>query len=234
MITTNEVSRRIAESIQIVFIKYGDGETSCMLRHQGCNCDGDPYTAELGTGLLNSLKFYSSSNNMNIYIGDWHDNTVINSLLRSHQINSPQFANYHLIMNDDGAFGNDCMYNFLKTIQETPRKKIIISNEKNKKMKELFNANSYVTVPPNNWFVEFEKYFEIVKNEITDNCIVFTAAGQGSKVLVAELLKRFPSLTCLDIGSSFDFLCQKTKSRAWGHTYEDEYNYYKGILPENW
>jgi hypothetical protein len=234
MIDTDEVTRRIKNSEQIVFVKFGDGEMNCMLGYEGSNCDDDPYTPSLRNGLLNSLYYYTSCNNKNIFIGRWHDETIMNRILEAYEFNTPQFTRYHLIMNTNDFFKDNYMYEFLKSIQDTKRKKIVFSNEKNKRMKDLFKADTFITVPPRNWYVEYGKYFELIKNEITENCIVFTAAGQGSKVIVANLLMLFPNLTCLDIGSSFDFLCQKTKSRAWEHTYEDEYNYYKDLLPDNW
>ena len=234
MITTDEVTRRIKNSEQIVFVKYGDGELSCMMGHEGGNCDNDPYTPQLRIGLIQALYYYINSNNNNIFIGKWHDETLLNTFLQIYGLNNPQLTKYHLIMNDNDFFHNNSMYNFLKTIKETKRKKIILSNEKNYRMKELFNADTYIIVPPNNWFVDYSKYYEKVLSEITEDSILFTAAGQGSKVLIANILNVYPNLTCLDIGSSFDFLCQKNKSRAWEHTYDDEYNYYKELLPNNW
>jgi hypothetical protein len=234
MIDTDEVTRRIQSSEQIIFVKYGDGELSCMLGHQGENCDGDSYTQSLRIELIHALYIFINSNNTNIYVGKWHDERLLQHTLDLYNLGTPQLTRYHLIMNDNHFFNNSSMYNFLKTIQESSRKKIIVSNEKNIKMKYLFKADTYITVPPRNWFVDFNLFLEKVKSEICENCILFTAAGQGSKVLIANLLTEFPRITCLDIGSSFDFLCQKNKSRAWEHSYEDEYNYYKNLLPKDW
>ena len=75
--------------------------------------------------------------------------------------------------------------------------------------------------------------FEEVKSEITDNSILFTSAGQGSKVLIAELLKLFPNISCIDIGSSFDFLCQRRGTRDRGsYDYNRELIYYNDLLPK--
>lgn len=232
---TLELSRRIRENEPVAFVKYGDGEILCMTGATGENCDNDPYTPPLANALIQSFVYYI--NHPYAYVGRWHGDEGLQRLSRlQNELNltDPKWVDYHIVMNDDKAFGKPDMYIFLKTIQESSRKKIIISNSKNIKMKELFNADSYITIPPRNWFVEFNTYFDLVKKEIIPNCIIFTAAGQGSKVLIAHLLLLNHGITCIDIGSSFDYLCQKEKSRSWGHSYEQEYEYYKDILPKNW
>ena len=95
----------------------------------------------------------------------------------------------------------------------------------------MFLTENFVEVSHKNWFVAFESIIESLKKQITDNCIVLTAAGMGSKVLIAELLKTNPTISCIDIGSSFDFLCQMKNTRNRTHTYDEIYNYYKDLLP---
>ena len=230
-----ELCRRIRENEPVVFVKYGDGEILCMTGATGANCDNDPYTKPLANGLIQSLAYYIQ--HPYSYVGRWHGEEGqqrMSWLLDQLQLSQPKWVDYHLVMNDDTAFLKPNMRTFLITVQEVHRKKIIFSNAENIRMKELFKADSYITIPPRNWFAEFEKYFELVCSEISDNCIVFTAGGQGSKVLVACLLQKYPSITCIDIGSSFDFICQKKKTRAWQHEYEDQYKYYYDRLPEGW
>lgn len=235
MITTLDVCKRIQNNEQIIFVKYGDGEINCMTGSQGANCDNDPYTAPLGNGLVHSLIFYI--NHPNAYVGKWHGSEGIekmNYVLKLLNVGEPKWVDYHLVMNDNKFFGKKDMFTLLQTIQNTTRKKIIFTNEKNIRMKNLFRADSHIVIPPFNWFVNLEHYFNLVLSELTPDSILFTAGGQGSKVLIAELLKRVPTITCIDIGSSFDFLCQKKKSRDWTHTYEEEVEYYKELLPAYW
>jgi hypothetical protein len=230
MNTAQDVADRILRNEQIVFVKYGDGETQCMLGYPGGNCDNDPYTPALGEGLRNSLRFYIE--HKDYYVGRWHDNSLINPVIDQLGIGEPTWAPYHLVMNADTMYEYPYMHSLLQTIQTTPRKKIIVSNHANAYMKPLFHADAFIEVPPSNWFVNFDHYFEQVKREITEDCILFTSAGQGSKVLIAELLKQFPKLSCIDIGSSFDFLCQRRITRdRYMYDYNRELAYYADLLP---
>jgi hypothetical protein len=57
---------------------------------------------------------------------------------------------------------------------------------------------------------------------------------QSNKVMLnMQLLQNF-NMSCIDIGSGFDLLATGKHSRPWGHSYEDELEYYKEILPLNW
>ena len=235
MITTEEVADRITKNEQVVFVKYGDGEINCMTGVQGCNCDGDNYTSYLGSGLVHSLAFYIQ--HPEYYVGKWHGAEGIarmQHVLNMLGMGEPNWADYHLVMNDNIFFQRKGMYELLQAIQNTKRKKIIFSNERNLRMKELFRADTYIIVPERNWFENFPSYYEKVVAELTTDCLVFTSAGQGSKVLIAQLLTAMPSISCIDFGSSFDFLCQKKKSRDWTHSYEQETEYYKDLLPQGW
>ena len=232
---TIELTNRIKNNEQIIFLKYGDGELEAIYGSSGANCDNDPYTKELGQGLVNSLVLYSF--HPNAYIGKWHGEYgfqrlqhVINTL----QIPQPKFVDYHIVYNDEKVFDNQNLFHFVKTVQESSQKKIIVSNSNNIRLKKVFNTENFIEVPPRNWFVDFNQYLEKCKSELTDNCILLTAAGMGSKVLIAELLKTNPTISAIDIGSSFDFLCQEKNTRDRTYTYNDIYNYYKDILPKDW
>jgi hypothetical protein len=232
---TIQFTDKIKNSEQVIFLKFGDGEVNGIYNESGANCDNDPYTKELGQGLVNSLILYS--HHPNAYIGKWHGEQgfqrlqhVINVL----QIPQPKFVDYHLVYNDEKVFFNKNLFNFVKTVQDSDRKKIIVSNSNNIRLKKVFNTENFFEVAPRNWFVNFDSILSQLKEQITDNCILLTAAGMGSKVLIAELLKTNPTISAIDIGSSFDYLCQKKNTRDRTHSYEDIYNYYKELLPSDW
>jgi hypothetical protein len=230
MKTAQDVADRIKNNEQIVFVKYGDGETQCMLGYPGANCDSDPYTPALGAALRSSLRFYIE--HKGCYVGRWHDGAFITPVIEQLGMGEPTWAPYHLVMNADAMYEHPHMHSFLETVQQTPRRKIVVSNGANAYMKPLFRADAFVEVPPCNWFVDFDSYFEQVKREVTDDCIVFTSAGQGSKVLIAELLRVCPGISCVDIGSSFDFICQRRVTRdRYMHNYDRELAYYADLLP---
>lgn len=235
MVTTTEIANRIVRNEQIVFVKYGDGEINCMIGVQGSNCDGDKYTSFLGNGLIHSLIFYIQ--HPQFFVGKWHGTEGIQHMkfiIESIKVGEPNWVDYHLVMNDNNFFQDQGMYSLLSAIQSSNRKKIIVSNERNIRMKELFGADSYIVVPEQNWSQDYPVYFKKVLAELTPDSLVFTSAGQGSKLLIAELLTIMPNISCIDFGSSFDFLCQKKKSRDWTHTYEQEIEYYKNLLPLGW
>jgi hypothetical protein len=232
---TLELNEKIRNNEQVIFVKYGDGEINCMFAQEGTNCDGDPYTKDLGNGLINSLALYC--HHKNSYIGKWHGIEGFQKLaylMNILTLPNPQFVDYHLVYNDEKVFFNKNLYNFVKVIQESNQKKIIISNNNNIRLKKVFNTENFITVASKNWFINYQSLLEFMKNEITDNCILLTAAGMGSKVLIADLLQTNPTISAIDIGSSFDYLCQKKNTRDRTHTYEDIYNYYKELLPSDW
>ena len=232
---TIEFTSKIKNNKQVIFVKYGDGEIACMYNEAGENCDNDPYTPELRLGLVKSLALYSYY--PNAYIGKWHSEEGfqrLQDIINVVGLPEPKFVDYHLVYNDEKVFDNKNLFNFVKTVQESNRKKIIISNANNIRLKKVFNTEHFIEVDPQNWFINIESILSYLKHQITDNCIVITAAGMGSKVLIAELLKTNPTISAIDIGSSFDYLCQKRNTRDRTHTYEDIYNYYKELLPTNW
>lgn len=230
MVLRNELISKINNNEQIIFVKYGDGEINCMLGHKGENCDGDPYIPELRYGLIQSLEIYCTQ--QNAYIAKWPFGNSLDYIIQHFKFPTPKYTDYHLAMNDDEFNKDNSMYNLVESIQKIKKKKIIITNELNNSMKDLFNADVLIRVPQNNWFKDHPYYFQQVFNELTNDSLLITAAGQGSKVLIATALIYFPNISCIDIGSSFDILCKKKNTRGWKHTYEDEYAYYKDLLPE--
>lgn len=217
----------------IIFVKYGDGEYQCANLYKGANCDGDRYFPELGEKIKKSFIYLSSHEN--ILIGKWSTYTVFNFFenllhIKNKKIN---WINYNTLINNDKFNQNDDLYRFVKTIQECNRNKIIVSNKMNIKMKKIFNADIFIEIPSKCWSLKYDYFFSKIMESLKDNSIVITSAGLCSKVLIADLVKKNKTISCLDTGSSFDLLCGRN-TRGWKHSYEDEYNYYKNILPDDW
>jgi hypothetical protein len=74
----------------------------------------------------------------------------------------------------------------------------------------------------------------ILKPMCDPDSIVIFSSGLCSKVAIADLVETFPEITCFDFGSSFDLLSRGVQTRSYQGSFEDEVNYYKDILPENW
>jgi hypothetical protein len=125
------------------------------------------------------------------------------------------------------------MYKFVKFIVNTHKKKILICNQRNSRLKDFFRADILINIPDRNWSYYYSTYKDIVKKHAENNCVILIAGGMCSKVLVNDITDEF-DLTFIDIGSGFDLLGSKIKSRPWKHSYEDELEYYKDFIPKNW
>ena len=223
----------IENSKPVLFLKFGDGEFNCMRRHNGSNCDGDIYTYKLSNGLIASFKFIVENTN-NSYIGAWHTDDV--KCYCESLVNKPiNWCKYHTIIFDKN---NDIMKAKLyKAIKHSTRKKIILCNKHLIKSEKLLNLDHMVFVPLNNWFDNnFEDILNQISNLITEdnNHILITCAGMGSKVLIAELVKKFPSGIYLDFGSALDTICTKHDTRGFKYGYEYFLTMLKDCLPDDW
>lgn len=241
-IATDYLTYCIENKISIVFLKYGDGEYNCALNYNGHNCDNDRYTNKLSRGILNSFKYLVEK--PNVLIGGWHNKVVCDywQSLISSQI---QWINYHSIIIDIKDFQykneNDNLNNkivFFKKIQDSSLNKIIICNKLLKKAEIFLKTNKMIEVPLNNWF---DTQFYIILNNIlfilsqntTEPNILIFAAGMSSKVLIAELYKKYPNNIYLDFGSALDLLCTKRDSRGRNYTYDDLIFHLSSIIPTN-
>lgn len=224
------------------FTKFGDGEFLCMHRWFGKNCDGDSYHRKLGSELKDAFTYLAARKD--VYLGKWHVGKTIKyleELAAKKKITNINWVHYHTIMNaspiagitDFNSLLNDKMFNFVKAIKISNRKKILFTNKDNEKLKKIFNADVFIETKKNNWSYEFDDYFKIVEKECVENAIFIIAAGLSSKVMIAKILQKY-NMTCLDIGSGFDLLATAKHTRPWSHTYEDEVKYYKELLPSDW
>ncbi len=233
-----DIHTQLIYSIQnnkpISFLKLGDGEINCMQGHWGSNCDNDNYTEKLKNRLIESCKFLIMYCN-NVYLGKWHGGesyTFVERLTPS----KPLWADYHTLLFEKT---NDLKkVEILKAIKESKRKKIIVCNPLLIKAKILLDASHIVHVGFNNWFnSDFDTVLEQVLSAIGEedgNHIVITCAGMGSKVLLTELVKKFPNGIYLDYGSGLDQLCTKRDTRNWPFTYDHLVDICGEIIPENW
>jgi hypothetical protein len=90
-----------------------------------------------------------------------------------------------------------------------------------------------VEIPARNWSLYYQEFKKQIEAHIEENCIVLTACGLCSPVLINDLTNQ-QNITCLDIGSAFDLIGGKRNSRGWPHKYRHEMRYYKPLLPKGW
>lgn len=228
-----QVVEKLQAGENVIFTKYGDGEYNCMKGDRGCNVDSDAYHPWLASALKQAL--ISLSNKPNTYIGRWWTPDAVNYcdvLAAQHGTRVP-WAWYHLFMNDDNFLAHNYMYEFVKFVVETDRKKIILCNSMNKKMKVFFRADVLIEIPSSSWSFEYAKWKNILEAHVEQNSIILISGGLCSKVLIDDITNEY-NVTFIDLGSSFDLLCRDKKTRPWNHNLADELKYYKDLLPENW
>lgn len=226
-----ELLQKLNNGENVIFTKFGDGEYACMTGSQGHNCDGDTYHSWLGDALKKAL--IGLSKKTNAFIGRWHYSHVYeycNALAKKHAVTIP-FVSYHLIMHDDTALQFPYMHQFVEFLVNTKRKKIIMANSMNHRLKDLFRADVYIEIPCQSWSYEYETWKQALEEHVEKDAIVLIAGGLCSKVLINDITDRY-DVTCIDIGSSFDVMGGKIASRQPRlHSYEDELAYYKDLLP---
>jgi len=245
----SEIVNNLKENKRIIFTKFGDGEFLCMSNHNGRNCDGDTYTSELGSNLIksfNELCYLSKTDN--VYIGRWGNNNIIEYYIKifykylknnNYDLMNIPYVDYHTCYNSYYNFDKKDLYNFVETIQQSNKFKIVISNEYNIKLSKIFKSNTFVRIPSNSWYANnlYNQLYEAVDNKLNDNNdgIVIIAGGLGSKVLINDLCKKYKNASFIDIGSGFDLLATRKLTRMNGNdecSYNGEYNYYKNLLSD--
>lgn len=229
---TQYLTECIESNKPVNFCKFGDGEYLCMGQNKQyhSNCDGDMFFPELGNKLVEAFIYLCS--HKNTFIGKWHSDEITLFLEKLVPFDSIPYASYHTLINDEEFNKNSHLFDFVKAVQRNNRKKIIISNNKNKVLLDIFSGNVYIGIPEKCWFSDYDSIKSQIMTEIEDNCIIIAAAGLCSKWLACEILRTNDTVSYLDIGSGFDYLCGKN-SRGWKHSREDELNYYKDLLPPN-
>jgi len=230
---TSYLTECIINKTPVIFLKYGDGEEIASRGSQGCNCDRDVYNETLKNGIIESFK-YMVDVAENAYIAVWPFNNSID-YWRQFVEKPIRVVDYCSIIMAGENLENKV--NLLKSIKESPLKKIYVCNPLMKRAKILLDIDHMVHVPLNNWV---ENGMSNIMNEITsilspdETFIVLTSAGMGAKILISELVKQFPKNIYLDVGSALDQVCTKKKSRGYEPTYEKSIENLKELIPSDW
>jgi hypothetical protein len=241
-IRTEFITEAIKNNDVVRFAKFGDGEYACSIGQEGANCDGDVYFPELSKALNEA--FIILAQTPNTYIGMWHDNTAVKfyeQLLQNRTGKSQiPWVDYHLLLRSNDRIRGDyeraqtkVMYNFVESIRNSSRKKIYVCSQQNARLCQVFEAE-HVEIPENCWVLKYKEVFEQILKASTPDAIVLFSGGLCSKVAIADLARHAPTVTCLDVGSSFDCLARGAPSRAYQFHFFEEVDYYAGLLPQNW
>lgn len=193
----------VNHSRNITFIKAGDGEMLCMRGARGENCDGHPYSDQLGNELYNAYMYFGEQRNTWIaqfpyiepFLPGEPNQEIFESLLFMDHNDTPEFVE------------------MWRTIRNTKRKKHFIGNKT--VAMEIFdklNIDSIIEVPEKNAYAAGLPIDQIMKL-VKANDIVLISAGFVGKVLAHFIHKAFEGkITILDTGSAFDPLVKNTRS----------------------
>lgn len=171
-------TENIKNNVNFSFVKRGDGELACMNGEVGANCDGHNYSPELGQKLKESFEFLKDKAD----IVEFADQKNYNILL-------------HRTDNDLKKLSQ-----FYKTIKASPRRKFFVGPKRLEGVCDLLGA-TLVEMPLVN---AFDYYLEGIYLDSQENDIFIFSCGMLAKVLIADLLKHNPNVTCIDAGSAFD------------------------------
>jgi len=220
----------IKKNKNFTFTKYGDGELSCMLDVKGGNCDGHPYSPELGRLLKESL--LKNSQRGNTYIGDWTGwmgdtlSRYRDTLVNYEEVN---YICYEILLNHKNE-PKPRLYRLHRAIKNSARKKIFVGPRKLSRAKDFFNCYSHIIVLPTNSFSEYHRIRAECINSVEENCIFMFACGMPSKVIISDILDYEEKVTCLDFGSGFDNILLDNETRQGQVPPEKMKIFYKKLL----
>jgi len=235
----------IENNIPCLFVKYGDGEYYAANYSKGGNCDGTPYTKNLGDKVKDS--FLYNSQQLNSMMGAWHDvehqkfwervvTTKTNSIHSIHSIHSINWVDFHTVLIDNHTIKNKDRLHLFQAIKNSTLKKIYVANATMQKVLHLLKIDSHVVIDAKNWFdTEYQPTLHAVQSEIKKNknnnkTLILCSAGMGAKYLISELHQLFPQCIYVDIGSGFDLLCRGTPSRTYNPSLPVLQEYLKPLM----
>ncbi len=204
----------LAADTPFSFARYGDGEWSAIFGRSGANCDGHPYTSDLGKRLALALKdqypyFYALQ-----YYGLKLDGPRIVDFCVQNSITVP-FHNADVF-----AFANVLgeLHPFIKALRE--KQVVVIGPGYMRDLKSVFPIAEFFEVPQTNCFSAAD---EISKSILSwgksKTKIVYSfSASMAANVMIHDLYKDLGKENwLLDLGSLWDLYVGK-KTRGWFQT----------------
>lgn len=203
------------------FIKFGDGEFFCMANTYpgGHNVDRDNFTESKGKRLIEAFNHLVVDCSTTLFIGKWHDDIWDWRQFLNDKGHPIQWADYHTLLLDGVEM--DEKIQLYSTIKASPLLKIYVGNPSIHRVQSLLNINYFVAVSYQNWFDhEYDRVLASVIGYIDQNnnnspVMVMVSAGMAAKILLSDILLKFPNTIVLDFGSAFDLICAGRPSRTW-------------------
>lgn len=182
------LTTKLEKQEPFIFVKRGDGEEACMRGDEGGNCDGHPYTPDLGERLTEAFDYLRGK----AFIVQFDNQKEYNSLL--HRTDSDLTR----------------VKQFWETVKKDTRRKIFVGPNKLRVAANYLKA-LHVGIPEQNVWETYRitnPFLEIVQ----DGDIVIFCASMPAKVMIADLIKERKNLTCIDAGSAFDPFIKQSRT----------------------
>ncbi len=204
--TLQQFKYNIENNINFTFVKRGDGELACMNGEVGQNCDGHPYSKELGDKLREAYAYLETTG---AHIVDFGDQKNYNVLLHRTDNNLSELSDFY------------------KAIAKSSRRKVLVAPPKLSAIAYLLNAY-HVSIPEVNVWASYNWVLENLPYD--KDTIYMFCAGMPAKGLIADFYKLFHNATYIDCGSAFDPSFSET--RTWQITKEQFWELYKPSFGE--
>lgn len=229
----DQLSQNIINGQNFVIARYGDGEFINMTtyNYSDHNCDGNLYYQEQGVDLEKSLRYFchQSMVNKNVYIGIWVDWAIDPNSIYHKAIGHPTNIIFFDILHfyPYRRYGeidiSSHTVNFFRTLRNSLRHKLYVSNQQANIIAEYLNASHYI-IPNQNCYNEKKKIVNDLKSMIKNDSIVIFSAGLASKVIMHELHIYNSNITYIDIGSSLDYFYRKSRDFHFHDDYNEIFN----------
>ncbi len=185
----------------VTFVRYGDGELSCMLGLPGHNCDGTPYTPDLGAALRKTVeqpKPYLYSIGPKVTARQ-------NWFAKKAELYLAGHASA-IAWHDSEVLLNASVAGELKPfVDALRRREVMLVGPEHVGTCEALPWTAWVRVPlPGAWEAHARLKEEILREAYRVDVILFSA-GMTSKVLIWELYDHLGgSKSLIDCGSLWD------------------------------
>jgi hypothetical protein len=175
----------------ITFVKRGDGEELAMSGAHGANCDGHPYSPELGWklrmafGQLEKMAQDRREGRTRVNVVPFSDQPAYNILLHR----------------NDSVF--DAVKAFWGTVRDSRARKVFVGPARLHPAARMLRAE-HVVIPEVNAFAEYDGIRSRLQAMLQPGMIFIWCASMPGKAWMAELLAFQPDISCIDAGSAFD------------------------------
>jgi hypothetical protein len=180
----------VKKGLPISFVKRGDGEEAAMAGEKGANCDGHPYSEDLGRKLKTAF---------------WHMDKLTAPRNGRTWVNVVPFEDqrfYNILLHrPDQNF--DAVKGFWSAVRESEAHKIFVGPERLKAVAGMLKAE-FVKIPLVNAFSEYDWIRGKLMQHAKPGTVFIFCASMVGKVWMAHLLERSAEISCIDAGSAWD------------------------------